>query len=643
MRSANSIARRLLVLGAFVVASCHKDVTTVSNVSLISVVPSTVSLLVGDTLTVKASASDATGLALTGIAFTYKSADTSIAIVSATGTITAKKLGLVVITTLSGTATASTTVTVVAALPPSISSITVSPAPAFVVVHGTQQLGAVVRDANGAVIPNLSVTWQSNNPPVATVSSTGLVTGVSLGAAIVTANIAGYLGQSTVTVSASIVLGPSTVAVSPAVATIGVGRTAQFTATATDSTGNTFPNTSAVWKSSNVAVVKVDANGLATGLTAGTATISGTAFGGTGNATVTVTVLNFVAVSAGDLHSCGLTANGSPWCWGGDQADQLGDSTQTNSVQPVLVLGGLHFAQLSSGYAHNCGLTAASTAFCWGDNVSGELGDGTTNHRSSPVAVAGGKLFTSISSGQDHTCGLTAAGAAWCWGNNTSGQLGNNSTANSSAPVAVNGGLAFATISAGFQMTCGVATNGAAWCWGDNSRGELGNGTFNSSSVPVAITAGSTTFVSVGAGFLHACGVTVAGAAVCWGSNDQGQLGTGDTQSHATPTAVSGGVTFATVSVGGLYTCGLAASGAAYCWGDNIWGQGGSGATSPSNPVPTIVAGGLTFRTLSTGNYHACVLAGGNVAYCWGDNGQGQLGSGTVNLSAAPVKVIFQP
>ena len=92
-----------------------------------------------------------------------------------------------------------------------------------------------------------------------------------------------------------------------------------------------------------------------------------------------------------------------------------------------------------------------------------------------------------------------------------------------------------------------------------------------------------------------------------------------------------------------MYTCGLAASGAAFCWGDNIWGELGSGVTSPSSNVPVAVAGGLAFRTLSTGNYHACALAGGNVAYCWGDNGEGQLGSGTTNLSPSPVKVIYQP
>jgi alpha-tubulin suppressor-like RCC1 family protein len=642
VRSATFAARCALIVGAVFAASCHKDVTTNSTVASIFMSPSNVSLLVGDTLTIVASEEDINGIIVTGATITWSSGDTTIAVVNSSGHVTARKVGGVNISAVSGTAVGTTRLSVVASLPPSISSITVSPTPAFVVVHGTQQLSAVVRDASGAVIPNLTVVWQSNNATYATVSSTGLVTGVAVGSAVISASIGGFLGTTNVTVSTSITLGPSTVTLSPLQAVVGIGRTQQFIATATDSTGNTFPNANAIWKSSNTAIVKIDSSGLATGVAQGVATITGTAFGGNGTATITVQVLHLTAVTAGDLHSCSLQTDGTAWCFGGDQADQLGDSTQTNSTSPVAVKGGLKFASLSSGYAHNCGLTTAAVAFCWGDNTSGELGDGTSAHRSLPVAVAGGLTFSSIVAGQDHSCGLTAAGAAWCWGNNLSGQLGNGLTVNSSAPVAVGGGIVFATISAGFQNTCGVAANGALWCWGDNTRGQLGNGTFNQSATPVKVTSASS-FVAASTGYQHTCGITAAGAAFCWGSNDQGQLGTGDTQSHSLPVAVSGGINFATIGAGGLYTCGLASSGAAFCWGDNIFGELGSGVFSPNSNVPVAVAGGLTFRTLSTGTYHSCAMAGGNVAYCWGDDGQGQLGNGSTNSSASPVKVIYQP
>jgi alpha-tubulin suppressor-like RCC1 family protein len=642
VRSASAAARCFLIAGAVFAASCHHDATAISQVVSISLSTTNVVLLVGDTTTITASASDASGIILTGITPTWTSSDTTVAVVSTGGLVTARKIGTASITATAGAGATSAKVSVVAALPPSISSITVAPTPAFVVVHGTQQLTAVVRDSIGNAIPGLTVTWQSNNPGVATVSTSGLVTGVANGAAVVSASIGGFLGTSTVTVQTVITLGPSSVTVAPTSAVVGIGRSVQFSATATDSTGNTFPNATATWTSSNPGVVSISSTGLATGVTAGTVTITGTAFGGDGTATVTVEVLNLIAVSAGDLHSCSLATDGAAWCFGGDQADQLGDSAETNSSSPVPTKGGLHFAALSSGYAHTCALTAASVAYCWGDNLSGELGDGTMSHRPTPVAVTGGLTFTSITAGEDHTCGLTAAGAAWCWGNNLSGQLGNGQTVNSASPVSVSGGIAFAAISAGFQNTCGVTAAGAAYCWGDNTRGQLGNGTLTASATPVPVTS-ATPFVTISSGYQHACGITTAGAAFCWGSNDQGQLGTGNTQSSNLPIAVTGGVTFATVASGGLYTCGLASSGGAFCWVDNIWGELGIGTTSPFSNVPAAVTGGLVFRTLSSGNYHSCGMAGGNVAYCWGDGGQGQLGSGANSLSASPVKVIFQP
>src|SRR5207247_1427933 len=136
-------------------------------------------------------------------------------------------------------------------------------------------------------------------------------------------------------------------------------------------------------------------------------------------------------------------------------------------------------------------------------------------------------------------------------------------------PVGVSaGGLTFTAVSAGAYHTCGLTTGGAAYCWGSNDNGELGNGSTTSSSVPVAVTAPGLTFTAVSAGGCHTCGVTPSGAVYCWGSNAYGQLGNGSTTSSSVPVAVSaGGRTFTAVSAGYLHTCGLTSGGAGYCWG----------------------------------------------------------------------------
>jgi alpha-tubulin suppressor-like RCC1 family protein len=123
-------------------------------------------------------------------------------------------------------------------------------------------------------------------------------------------------------------------------------------------------------------------------------------------------------------------------------------------------------------------VTAAGKAYCWGSNLIGKLGAGTIGDSNVPVAVADGHLFASVTAGADHTCGVTTAGSAWCWGFNINGQLGTGGSGDDYfVPVAVSGDHAFASVSTGDYHTCGVTTAGAAYCWGSNDPGALGDGT----------------------------------------------------------------------------------------------------------------------------------------------------------------------
>src|SRR3989442_1567852 len=198
----------------------------------------------------------------------------------------------------------------------------------------------------------------------------------------------------------------------------------------------------------------------------------------------------FTAVSVGRHHTCGLTPAGSAYCWGDNSRGQVGDETTTARSSPVLVVGRVSFAAVSAGGDHTCAVTTTGAAYCWGSNDRGELGDGTTSDRESPTPVAGGVRFAAVSAGLCNTCGVTAAGAAYCWGSNQHGELGVGTTTGpescttpsgpfpcSTVPRPVQGTLRFAAVSAGVSRACGVTAAGAAYCWGSNEDGQLGGGT----------------------------------------------------------------------------------------------------------------------------------------------------------------------
>jgi alpha-tubulin suppressor-like RCC1 family protein len=153
---------------------------------------------------------------------------------------------------------------------------------------------------------------------------------------------------------------------------------------------------------------------------------------------------------------------------------------------------------------------------------------------------------------------------------------------------------------------------------------------------------GGLTFRSISAGYDQTCGVTTGNQAYCWGWNGSGQLGIDDTDALHThvdaPFPVAGGHGFATVSAGDQATCGVTTTGQAFCWGDNGGGQLGTGGASLER-VPAPVAGGLTFSAISAGSGYTCGLTTGRQAYCWGVNEVGGLGTGNNNSTFTPAPV----
>src|SRR5205807_1552160 len=265
-----------------------------------------------------------------------------------------------------------------------------------------------------------------------------------------------------------------------------------------------------------------------------------------------------------------------------------------------------------------------------GVNVTATAHDGGVIDSGATTVFVLPYAYSSMSAGGYHTCALTPVSTPYCWGANGAWQLGDSGTTSSATPVAVAGGLTFTSISTGGAHSCGLTAAGSAYCWGFNNSGQLGDSTIMDRSTPVAVK-GAFTFTSLATGGLHSCGLTTTGAVYCWGANGAYQLGDGTQLSHPTPAAVQTTVSFASLgSSVGSHTCGLTGSGLGYCWGDDLFGQIGDGATFSSAPTPHAIAGAQAFAAVSGGSDHSCGVSPAHVAYCWGYNGNGQLGTGSV-------------
>ena len=664
-------------------------------------------LVTGATYQMTAMVQDAAGSVLTDKPVTWSSSDPDALAVSPTGLLTALADGTYQIT--AGVDGLRRVLTVfVRAGPPA--SVSVAPTPATVAAGDTIILAATVRDAAGRAIRHPSVTWASSAPAVATAApyndgnpggALGTITGVSPGTVMVTATSGTASGTATVTVGSPRPV--ASVTVTPGSATLIVQGKARLVATLRDASGRTISGRPITWTSNNAPVATVDANGLVTGVSTGSAAVTAMSEGVSSVAAITVTTLTFESLTAGFEHTCGVTTDGVAYCWGDNSFGQLGNdlppevscpegSDNPNcgayapeyyygSYLPAPVNGGLTFSALSAGGLHTCGLTAVGAAYCWGWASGGRLGlaSNTAPDRCgrelrfgscslAPMPVAGGLTFDALTASPSgdwrdsdvgHTCSLTTSGAAYCWGGNWLGQLGRGSTGGDHpVPAAVTGGLTFAALHLGSMHTCGLTPSGTAYCWGDDRFGQLGTGSSGGSSPVPVIVSGGLTFAALSAGSFHTCGLTTSGAAYCWGLNNGGQLGNGSSASpdplrdfSPLPAPVAGGLTFAALSGGGWHTCALTPGGAAYCWGWNWFGQLGIGSSSspdqcfrnglPCSRRPLAVAGGLSFATLSAGGLHTCGLTKDRVAYCWGPPGPvGDVNGGGGN---APVKVAGQP
>ena len=434
-------------------------------------------------------------------------------------------------------------------------SVTVTPDSATVITDDTLQLSAVVRDSAGNVLPSVAVSWTSADTTIAIIAS-------GLGA------VRGQRpGSTRIRAFAGTITGSVTVFVTPVVFNTFAAGAQHVCAAANNRRvycwGDNDDGQMGIGTTSFLqAVPKLVA--LAPGA---------------------------VSVAAGGGHSCALTTMGTAYCWGRNQLGQLGRGpVPGNPLLPNAVLTSQQFIAVTAGGNHSCGLAMSDDISCWGANPSGQVGDGSTMTRLEPQPVVANVTWLALATGANHSCAIATDHTAWCWGANGDGQLGDSTTTNQDLSTAVVGGGQFLMIAAGGGHTCALTRAGAIYCWGRNLQGQTGTGLPDSIVTVPTAAATVLTFSAVTAGAQHSCGLAADSAAYCWGENSAGQLGDSSNTPRATPVPVHGGLRFRSLSAGAAFTCGLTGGLVLYCWGDGTQGQLGR-ALIGSSTVPVRVAG----------------------------------------------------
>ena len=369
-------------------------------------------------------------------------------------------------------------------------------------------------------------------------------------------------------------------------------------------------------------------------------------------------------IAAGGAHSFAVTSNATVWGWGLNASGQLGigvdydpDKYKTAPV-PVDAFRGLLLKQIACGHAHTLFVADDGRIFACGDNTHGQLGIGV------PLGPTSSSLSSSLLTSSSPTAGHP--------GNAAAGAVSANANCCCRTPtyVRIQSTHRIHSVACGYDHSCACTEAGKVYTWGYGDQGQLGHGAFEDERTPRAVAAlGNKCIIAVYCGHYYTAALTDLSDVYTWGRNTNGELGHGEGPNSAVPRQVQSiaNKQVAALSCGSTHTLAACESGELYAWGYSkagALGFGGSEEEISSTPkrvnAPALENHiacdcGDNFNVLlatpsGAKTDDSAAAAGGVIdsaitTYTWGNNADGQLGTGkTTNLlTPTPIEIPVLP
>lgn len=657
------------------------------EIARIEVSPEEATLERGEKLQLVANLFDAEDQPVSGSRIlSWTTSDPTVAKVDTRGEVEAMGYGAATISIKGGMAEATVSITVPR---PPITRVVISPEEVSVQVRKTAQLRAIAYDGAGDEVPDAEISWTTEDENVATVTSSGLVTGQSVGSTAIVATHEELSASSAITVELRPV---DRVEILTKNITLRVNEEVQMQGVARDDQGFILENRMLMWSVMDQDLLEIDAmTGVVKGLAAGMTIVTLSSEGQT--TTTEVRILDQPIDSIDLAPSSETLSAGQTLQMTATPKDALGNALEgrtltwsaTNPSVATVDMNGLVTARgaglgrikvEAEGKIAEAAITVqnpVASVEVTPTMASIEEGE-QLQFTAKTLSTTGSELFRNVvwSTSDTNIATIDSSGLLTA---SRPGQIKVLATSEmitgeadltvtpkpvDSVEVSPSVIVLFvndtAQLMASMFAADGSPLTGRAVSWSsdkplvasvDAMTGQvsaLGTGKANITATSEGITGSATvvipvTFKHVSAGVFHSCGVDAQDQLYCWGRNYDNALGSPGGNAFY-PRVINTTSAFTYITSLSSHTCALDAQNKAFCWGSNYAGQCGTGASSGTTASPTQVQGNLTFTQLTTGGSHTCGLIADGTAYCWGDNDYGQLGNNTQMDSPTPAQVM---